>query len=93
MRIGLSRRDWLSAVASTAVGSAASAPAGRVSVAHCTTYDRKLVATLDRMFDQLGGLARIVSGKTVAIKVNLTSVQWSALGTTRRARRTGPTPP
>jgi uncharacterized protein (DUF362 family) len=49
------------------------APAAPVAVAKCKTYNpAELVATLDRMFDQLGGLRRIVNGKTVAIKINLT---------------------
>src|ERR1700747_1006341 len=50
-----------------------STPAAPVAVAKCRTYDpAALVPTLDRMFDQLGGLKRIVNGKTVAIKINLT---------------------
>jgi uncharacterized protein (DUF362 family) len=36
------------------------------------TYGPELVPTLDKMFDQLGGLGRIVKGKTVAMKINLT---------------------
>jgi uncharacterized protein (DUF362 family) len=52
---------------------ASTAPAAPVAVAKCRTYDPTvLVPTLDRMFDQLGGLKRIVNGKTVAIKINLT---------------------
>ncbi len=48
-------------------------PTAPVAIAKCKTYNpAELVATLDRMFDQLGGLKRIVNGKTVAIKVNLT---------------------
>ena len=36
-------------------------------------YDREAVyAQLQSMMDQLGGLAKLVSGKTVAVKVNLT---------------------
>ena len=43
------------------------APAAPVAVAKCGTYDPAvLVPTLSRMFDQLGGLKRIVNGKTVA---------------------------
>jgi uncharacterized protein (DUF362 family) len=60
---------------------AATAPASRVTVAKCKTYDTsELVATLDRMFDQLGGLGRIVKGKTVAIKINLTGAPTYRLG-------------
>ena len=52
---------------------AAAAPAGPVTVARCKTYDAaELVPTMQKMFDQLGGLGRLVKGKTVAIKINLT---------------------
>ena len=36
------------------------------------SYDGDLTATLATMFDQIGGLDRIVKGKTVTIKLNLT---------------------
>ena len=36
--------------------------------------------TLDRMFDQLGGLGRLVKGRTVAIKLNLTGSPQLRLG-------------
>jgi uncharacterized protein (DUF362 family) len=49
------------------------APAAPVALARCKTYSpAELISTLDRMFDRLGGLNRIVSGKTVALKINLT---------------------
>ena len=60
---------------------AAGAPATRVTVAKCRTYDSgELVPVLDRMFDELGGLERIVKGKTVAIKINLTGAPSIRLG-------------
>ncbi len=43
-----------------------------VSVAKCPSYDADVTATLATMFDQIGGLDRIVKGKTVTIKLNLT---------------------
>ena len=46
--------------------------AAPVSVAKCTSYDGDLTGTLSKMFDQLGGLGRIVKNKTVTVKVNLT---------------------
>ncbi len=59
----------------------AEAPAGRVSVARCKTYDAsELVPTLQKMFDQLGGLERLVKNKTVAIKINLTGSPTYRLG-------------
>jgi uncharacterized protein (DUF362 family) len=47
-------------------------PALPVSIAKCASYDEDLNGTLSTMFDQLGGLARIVRNKTVTIKLNLT---------------------
>jgi uncharacterized protein (DUF362 family) len=47
-------------------------PAQPVSIAKCASYDSDLNATLSTMFDQLGGLERIVKNKTVTIKLNLT---------------------
>lgn len=78
-----SRREVLKTMGSAAIAFGAywtapsllgsTAPAAPVAVAKCRSYDPALlVATLDRMFDQLGGLKRIVNGKTVAIKINLT---------------------
>ncbi len=58
----------------------AAAPAASVAVAGCRSYGPELVPTLDRMFDQLGGLGRIVKGKTVAMKVNLTGLASDRLG-------------
>ena len=59
----------------------AEAPASRVSVARCKTYDAsELVPTLQKMFDQLGGLDRLVKNKTVAIKINLTGSPTYRLG-------------
>jgi uncharacterized protein (DUF362 family) len=52
---------------------APAAPVAPVALAKCKTYSpAELISTLDRMFDQLGGLTRIVRGKTVAVKINLT---------------------
>jgi uncharacterized protein (DUF362 family) len=48
------------------------APVAPVAVARCQTYDDGLAGIFATMFDQLGGLERIVKGKTVSIKLNLT---------------------
>ena len=50
------------------------APASPVAIGLCREYDRQVVQVLSTMFDQLGGLKPLVNGKTVAIKLNLTSV-------------------
>jgi uncharacterized protein (DUF362 family) len=58
------------------------APASAVSVAKVDGYDADLVAQVEKMFDQIGGIGARVRGKTVAMKVNLT-------GTSGRGRRVG----
>ena len=45
-----------------------------------TRTGRSSCPTLDRMFDQLGGLGRLVKGRTVAIKLNLTGPPTIRLG-------------
>jgi uncharacterized protein (DUF362 family) len=57
------------------------APTAPVAVARCKTYNAaELVPTMQKMFDQLGGLGRLVKGKTVAIKINLTGSPTYRLG-------------
>lgn len=59
----------------------ADGPTAPVAVSLCKTYDSvELRPALERMFDQLGGLARLVAGKTVAIKINLTGAPTYRLG-------------
>lgn len=83
------RREWLlktasavtgACLAGSRVGAAASAPTARVAVARCGSYGAELLPALSRMFDQLGGLGRIVKGKTVAIKINLTGMPSYRVG-------------
>jgi len=76
------RRQWLptaagaaAAVTATARGAAAAtpAPAAPVAIARCESYRTgALKPQLETLFDQLGGLAPLVKGKTVTIKLNLT---------------------
>jgi uncharacterized protein (DUF362 family) len=83
MEQNYSRRELLRRMGSAAVAAGAYwagppllgsiAQTAPVAVATCKTYNRaELVATLSKMFDQLGGLKKLVNGKTVAIKINLT---------------------
>ena len=58
----------------------ASTPAAPVAVAQCRTYGAEVLPALATMFDQLGGLDRLVRGKTVAIKLNLTGLPVTRLG-------------
>ena len=83
----ITRRTWIfgaGAFAGSLVSPkrmfSAGAPAAAVAVAGCRTYGAELVPALEKMFDQLGGLGRIVKGKTVAIKVNLTGTPTDRLG-------------
>jgi uncharacterized protein (DUF362 family) len=84
------RRQWLARTASAFSGAwlagsppgrAAQAPTAPVAVSRCQTYDPgELLSALGTMFDQLGGLGRLVKGKTVAIKINLTGAPTYRLG-------------
>jgi hypothetical protein len=75
----LSRREWIAMIcaapgAAPLVRSAAAAlaPASPVAIARCASYDEDVTARLAAIFDQLGGLDRLVRAKTVTIKVNMT---------------------
>jgi uncharacterized protein (DUF362 family) len=60
---------------------ASPAPTAPVAIGRCKTYNpAELLSVLARMFDQLGGLKRIVNGKTVAIKINLTGAPTYRVG-------------
>lgn len=80
MRVHISRREFLGAagmavgahMARPAIASALKAPASRVAIGQCQEYNREVTATLATMFDQLGGLDKLVGGKTVSIKLNMT---------------------
>jgi uncharacterized protein (DUF362 family) len=50
----------------------AAAPTAPVAIARCKTYGEEFLAATEKMFDQLGGLGRLVKGKTVTVKINLT---------------------
>jgi uncharacterized protein (DUF362 family) len=63
-----------------AFGAITTPPTARVTVGKCMTYGPELLPTLATMFDQLGGLDRIVKGKTVAVKINLIGVRSQRLG-------------
>ncbi len=70
--IRFGRREFLAGVGTSRFAfSKPSAPAAPVALASHPRYDEDVVPTLARMFDQLGGLGRLVQGKTVAIKLNL----------------------
>ncbi len=72
----MTRREMLAVMGaagiSPKIAPAKEATAAPVAVARCRSYEEDLSATFSTMFDQLGGLAKIVKGKTVTIKLNLT---------------------
>ena len=84
-----SRRKFLGAVGATAAGTllagrasllAATAPAGRVAVGRCREYGPGVTATMATLFDQLGGVDKLVRGKTVAIKINMVGFALDRVG-------------
>ncbi|HEY3440906.1 MAG TPA: DUF362 domain-containing protein [Paludibaculum sp.] len=81
---GLSRRNFLAAAGAVSavplLGAPSSAPAAPVAIARCPDYGAALTPTLKTMMDQLGGLAKLVGGKTVTIKINLTGSPNQRLG-------------
>lgn len=81
MKRDLNRREFFQGLSAAAAGlylaparlhAATTAPTAPVAVSRCSTYGPDMVTTLATMFDQLGGLSKLVRGKTVAIKVNVT---------------------
>jgi uncharacterized protein (DUF362 family) len=80
----MTRRQLLAALGAAAASAAPSTP---VAVARCRSYEEDLVAILATMFDQIGGLPRLVANKTVTLKLNLTGspalrIQGRPLGVT-----------
>ena len=80
MKTNLNRREFIRGVSTAAAGLwlapsglfAMAAPTAPVAVARCNSYGSDVMPTLATMFDQLGGLHRLVNGKTVAMKINVT---------------------
>ena len=82
----MTRREWIAALGAAPL-LAKEAPALPVAVAQVRSFDEDLVAAMRGMFAQLGGLDRVVRGKTVTVKLNLTGspalrVQGRPLGVT-----------
>ncbi|MCX6630348.1 MAG: hypothetical protein NTW28_22240, partial [Candidatus Solibacter sp.] len=87
----MTRREWIAVISAAplpqVLHGAPEAPVAPVSIAKCTTYDEDVTAKMSAMFDQLGGLEKLVHNKTVTIKVNMTGspgqrFQGMALGLT-----------
>src|SRR5664279_4284943 len=89
--MGMTRREWIAAISTASAApllhGAPEAPAAPVAIARCATYEEDVTAKMGAMFDQLGGLEKLVRNKTVTIKVNMTGspgqrFQGLALGLT-----------
>jgi uncharacterized protein (DUF362 family) len=84
----MTRREWIAMLAATPLLKASpDAPTAPVSIARCSSYDEDVTAKMAAMFDQLGGLEKLVRNKTVTVKINMTGptaqrVQGKALGIT-----------
>ena len=87
----MTRRDWIAMIAATPAAApllrGAEPPAAPVAIAKCASYDEDVTAKMATMFDQLGGLEKLVRNKTVTVKVNMTGapsqrLQGLALGLT-----------
>jgi len=73
--MNMTRREWIATITAAPLLQAAplpDAPAAPVSIAKCASYDEDITAKLATMFDQLGGLERLVRNKTVTVKLNMT---------------------
>lgn len=85
---GMTRRSLLENAGLAAFGAgmtqrvawAFDAPAARVALVRCPSYGPELLPALAKTFDHLGGLERLVIGKTVAVKINLTGNPDDRLG-------------
>jgi uncharacterized protein (DUF362 family) len=83
MKTSCTRRQFIYAAGAAAASAwlnppaaafARTAPTAPVAIGRCWEYGADVLPTLRTMFDQLGGLERLVKGKTVAIKINLTGL-------------------
>ncbi|HET7213303.1 MAG TPA: DUF362 domain-containing protein [Terriglobia bacterium] len=80
MKVHANRREFIQGFGAGLAGLAfaprnvfgAATPAPPVAVAKCPEYGPQVRPTLAKLFDQIGGLSRIVRGKTVAVKMNMT---------------------
>ncbi len=77
--MSMTRRELLALTAGAPLlGSRA--PAAPVAVARCPSYREDVTALLGGLFDQLGGLGRLVKGKTVTVKLNMTGSPATRVG-------------
>jgi len=76
----VNRREFIQGISAAAAGFylapsglwGNTAPTAPVAIAKCATYGPEVGTTLATLFDQLGGIDKLVRGKTVAMKINVT---------------------
>jgi uncharacterized protein (DUF362 family) len=74
----VTRREFIAGAGAAGLGlmepapSRANAPTAPVAIGRCTNYGTEFLSATEKLFDQLGGMGRLVKGKTVTIKINLT---------------------
>jgi uncharacterized protein (DUF362 family) len=71
----MTRREWLAMIGAAPLVRAAAAetaPTAPVAIARCQSYNEDVTAVMAAMFDQLGGLDRLVRNKSVVVKINMT---------------------
>lgn len=68
----MTRRELLGLLGAAPVAFSREAPAAPVAIGRAASYSEDLTAAFAAMFDRLGGIERLVRGKTVTIKLNLT---------------------
>ena len=83
----MTRRDLIALGALPLLAQEKTLPTAPVSVRKCETYNEDFYAIFSSMFDELGGLPKLVRNKTITIKLNLTGspglrFQGKALGLT-----------
>lgn len=68
----MTRRDLIALGALPLFAQEKTLPTAPVSVRKCETYNEDFYAIFSSMFDELGGLPKLVRNKTITIKLNLT---------------------
>lgn len=76
----MTRREFVAALTAASPAGARRLPSGPVAMARCNSYQEDQTAHLAGLFGQLGGLERLVKGKTVTVKLNLTGSPGLRLG-------------
>lgn len=77
---GMNRREFVAALAAASAAGARSLPSAPVAISRCSSYEQDQAAALSALFEKLGGLEKLVRGKTVTVKLNLTGSPGLRLG-------------